>query len=729
MVCRGADQRSWSAVKAWSCFLTACVMSAAASHQVGAAEDKKVPSGPAAKAKPPAPFDLYGDPLPAGAVGRLGTVRFRYAATSIAYSPDGKILAAGGADNHIRLYDASTGKQLRRLSGHLARTFNPMRDKKSAFDLLVGSLGAGNVTTLAFSPDGKTLASGGWDDTVRLWDVASGKELRRLFAHKAMVARVAFSPDGKVLASRGGLDGVLRLWDPATGAELHHVEGLSRVNPWRFYREAALAFAADGKTVAVSSPKAIVFYDVASGRETRRLPGYRDCMYLAFSPDGKLLASGGLDDVKKEQYSLRIWDATAGQELASCALPKNEPPTCFAFSPDADRLVAAVAEADTVIFDVKTGKLLQRLPHFWAARVAYAPDGKTVASIRGATIRQWDPATGKERFQKFVGHRAEVAAVVLSPNGKLLASGGENIRLWDLAGGRQVRQIAAPGTALSFSPDGKLLALVGRGSRTVHAWDPATGQEVFKLDGPRLLRAVAFSPDGKTLATGDEQATIRLWDVATRRQLHEMDMKSGAESLSLAFSPDGKNLACAGAWNEGGIPKGITINLQRRVTITGKEGFLLLLWDVATGQEVRRLAGPKASIRAVAYAPDGKTLAASSRDGRVVLWQADTGKELLHIVAHPNHSDTPFTCSPALAFSPDGTRLATASTDKTLRLWDVATAKELATFQADGGLHAVAFSRDGRRVITGSSDTTVLLWDVLHPVGRPGEPNVIFLRD
>jgi WD40 repeat protein len=659
----------------------------------------------------------------------LGTVRFRYAATAIAYSPDGKLLAAGGGDNQIRLFEAATGKEVRRLAGHTARTFNPMRDKKGAFDLLVGSVGQGNVTTLAFSPDSKTLASGGWDDMVRLWDVSTGKELRRLFAHQAMIARVAFSPDGKVLASRGGLDAILRLWDPVTGAQRHQIEGLSKVNPWRFYREAALAFAADSKTVAVSNRKAIVLYAVATGKETRQIAGYRDCMYLAYSPDGKQLASGGLDDVKKEQYSLRLWDPVTGQELVKCALPKNEPPTCIAFAPNGDRLIAAIAEADTFIFDVKTGKSLQRLPHFWARRVGWSPDGKVVVSIAGPTLRHWDPATGKERFLKFEGHQGGVSAVALSPDGKHLASGGENIRLWEPGTGRQIRKIGAPGTALAFSLDGKLLASLGHGSRTLHVWDPATGQEVFKLQGPRLMRAVAFSPDGKLIASGDEQATIRINDLQTRQQLHEMDMRSGAESLSLAFSPDGKTLACAGAWNEGGVPKGITINLQKRVTITGKEGFFVLLWDVATGQEIRRFGGLEASIRTLAFSPTGKTLAAAAKDGKIVLWQAATGKELLHIAAHPRHTDALYAATPALAFSPDGKKLASASTDRTVRLWDVATAKELGVFKGDGAFWSVAFGKDGRTLISGSADTTITIWDALHPP-RPGQqPKVLILRD
>src|SRR5262249_30984729 len=221
-------------------------------------------------------------PLPAGAVARLGTVRFRCPATSVAYSPDGQLLAAGGSDNQLRLFDSSTGKEIRRLAGHQPRTFSPPRDPKNPFDLLVDSVGQGNVTTLAFSPDGKVLASGGWDDMVRLWDVESGKELRKMLAHQAMIARVVFSPDGKMLASRGGIDGTLRLWDPATGAELRKVEKLSRVNPWRFYREAALAFSPDSKTVAASDRQGIILLDAVSGKETGRLDGYRDCMFVAF---------------------------------------------------------------------------------------------------------------------------------------------------------------------------------------------------------------------------------------------------------------------------------------------------------------------------------------------------------------------------------------------------------------------------------------------------------------
>jgi WD40 repeat protein len=711
---------------------------AAALSATDAVAQIRIELPPAKPASQPAVKDLHGDSLPTGATARLGTVRFRYAASAAAYSPDGKILALGGGDNRIRLLDAATGKEIRRLRGHQARDFNPPADRKSAFDLLVRSVGAGNVTTLAFAPDGKTLASGGWDDMVRLWDVASGKELRKIVAHQAMVARVVFAPDGKRLASRGGIDGVVRVWDVVTGAELRKFEGLARVNPWRFYREAALAFSPDGKRVVASGRKAILFFDVDSGKEVASWPGSRDCMYVAYSPDGKLLASGGLDDAPRESYSLRLWDAASGKELRRCDLPKTrkggtEPPTCFAFSPDSKKLIAAVAEMDTYIFDVDSGKQAQRLRHLWARRVAYAPDGKTVVSVGGPAPRLWDPASGKERFLSFAGHQAPVAAVAVAPDGKLTASGGEDIRLWETATGKPVRGLAAPAVALAFSPDGKTLASAGGG--TLRLWDVETGKEIHKVQGKRLLRAVAFSPNGKVLASGDEQATIQLWDPSTFKMIRQVaDMKSLAESLSLAFSSDGKTLACAGAWNQFGMGN-ITLNLQGRVTVTSKQGYFVLLWDVASGQEVRRFAGLKDKIKAVAFSPDGRTLAGSSQDGRIVLWETATGRERLHILAHPvaaASGDTfglAMAAIPALAFAPDGKTLVSAGGDRTIRLWDAGTAKEVGKLAAPAELTALAVTRDGKRLITGSADSTVLVWDFAAAAGPPTPPQKVVPMD
>jgi WD40 repeat protein len=700
------------------------------------------PKGKDGPAKPA--VDRYGDPLPAGALARLGTVRFRYAATSVAYSPDGKILAAGGADNQIRLFDTSTGKEIRRLAGHQPRTFSPPRNVKSAFDLLVDSVGAGSVTTLAFAPDSKTLASGGWDDMVRLWDVDTGTELRKLLAHQAMVARVTFAPDGKTLATRGGLDGMLRLWDPETGTELHKISKLSKVNPWRFYREAALAFSHDSKTVAASDAKGIVLFDVATGKQIKHLGGYRDCMYLAYSPNGKLLASGGLDEGPKEAYSLRLWDVDQGQELRRCELPKTkkggtEPPTGIAFSPEGDKLIAAIAEMDTYLFDATTGKQLHKLNHHWAYRVAYDPKGKSVVSVRGAALRLWDPDTGKEKFLQFAGHQTGVAAVAVSPNGKLVASAGENIRLWEATTGKPIRTLPEAAVTVAFAPDGKTLA--SGGGTGIRLWDIDSGKQIATVNGPRLLRGVVFSPDGKRFAAGDEQAVIRIFDVQTAapedgggfkglKQVHEIDNQALAESLSLAFSPDGKTLACAGAWNHFAIGK-MVLDLQGRLKVKSHEGYYVLLWDVESGQQIGKFAGLKDNIKSVAFAPKGQTLAGSSRDGRLVLWQIKTAKEQLHIMAHPvakgsgsgplGHVGGAFAATPAVCFAPDGKTLYSASPDKTIRLWDVATAKEFGHFDApDGGFSGLALSHDGAILVSASTDSTVLVW---NPKAAPNDPN------
>jgi WD40 repeat protein len=216
--------------------------------------------------------------------------------------------------------------------------------------------------------------------------------------------------------------------------------------------------------------------------------------------------------------------------------------------------------------------------------------------------------------------------------------------------------------------------------------------------------------------------------VAATKELQVIDMKSLAETLSFAFSPDGKALACAGAWDDSSFLAG-NFNIQG-VEVTPKKGYLVLLWDPATGKEIRRFEGLRDKVRSVAFSPDGKKLAAAARDGQVCLWDAATGKELLFIMAHPDTTDATFAASPCVAFAPDGKQLATASTDRTVRLWDATTGKELMRFQADGALYTLAFAADGKTLVSGGADTAVYVWDLTHPV-PPSKPKdtTIFIGD
>jgi WD40 repeat protein len=716
------------------------LLAAAGAAQTGQPDGDKTPKVEVRK-------DTHGDSLPTGALERLGTVRFRHNSTAIAFSPNGNLLASGGRDNTIRLYEATTGKEIRRFAGHQARTYQPDPDPKSPLDVLIGAVGEGGITTLDFSPDGTMLASGGWDDTVRIWDVQTGKQIRKIDAHKAMVGRVLFAPSGRLLASRGALDGSVRLWEPTTGVQVQKFVGLSKINPWRLNHDTALSITPDAKTLVTTARESLVFFDIPSGAEVKRVPAHVYGITAACSPDGKLLATGGVD-AGQDVYSLRIWDAATGKELRKCELPKNEPPTYISWDPrDNGKFAAVVAEDNMHIFDAHTGKEVETLKHYWPSKVVYSPDGKSLASAgSGPTIRRWDANTGKEINPDSTSHQGGISAVAVSPDGKYVASGGEDLRLWDAATHKLLRKIDVKGgvTCLALAPDSKTLAAGGR-DRIVRIWDAGTGNLIHELKGHKhALCGLAFSRDGKLLASGDVQATVRVWDPQLGMQQQAIDNKSSTEVLSLAFGPDNKTLVCGGAWNDSSfLPKpGSTIKINGKevkigdaINIQGiewarHEGYYVLAWDATTGKEVRKFGGLRDTIRSMAYSPDGKLVAAASKDGRIVLWDAETGKDRLHIMAHPANKDVAFVAAPALAFSPDSKTLASAGSDRTIRLWNVVTAQEVGQLRApDCSFQALTFDPSGKKLVTGGADTELLLWDVAAAaIPLEGGSKVITIR-
>jgi WD40 repeat protein/translation initiation factor IF-1 len=538
---------------------------------------------------------------------------------SLAFSPDGKILASGSSDTKIKLWNAETGLELQTLTGHTV-----------------------GVNALAFSPDGKTLASGGADKLVKLWSVENGQELRTLTGHTGSVDSIMFSPDGKTLAS-GSWDGSIKLWSVDTGREPKTLTGHT-------YYTDALAFSPDGKTLASGGADELIkLWNVENGQELRTLRGHTHyTTSLVFSRDGKTLTSGNVDG------TVRLWSVETGQELRTLVGPiQNVTP--MAFSPDGKTLASKLKidggkDWSIKLWSLETGQELRRLTGNTSTigSMMFSPDGKTLAlGSWDRSIKLWSIETGQE-LRTLTGYTELVHSISLSPDGKILASKGlAKISLWSLDTGQELRTLKGNAyviTSVEFSPDGKTLASGGT-DELIRLWSVKTGQELRTLTGHTGdVSSVAFSPDGKTLASGSKDETVRLWSVETGQELRALS--DDDEVNAVWFSPDGKILASQIA-NEDG------------------HNMRLTLWSVETGQKLRTLSGVT-----LAFSPDSKTYALQGKYSPIRLWSVETGQEL-RTFGGSNYAGL-------LVFSPDGKTLA-SSVNKLVNLWGVETGQLVRT--------------------------------------------------
>jgi RNA polymerase sigma factor (sigma-70 family) len=583
------------------------------------------------------------------------------------------------------------------------------------------------VWSIAWSPDGNWVASaaGGFDDSVRIWDAATGQQVRRLQGHKTGVGHISFSPDGRLAGSVDKLGG-LYLWDAMTGKVLKVKQMAER---------AVLAFAPDGKTFAsINKQSRACLVDTATLEILRefktgaRLPA--PVTTVAWSPNGKTFAIG---DTLGKVY---LVDAVTG--LPSRTLTQSGPVECASFSPDSLLLATPTNDKLVQVWDVATGTLIRSLEgHQNAVRaVAWSPDGKVIAS-GGAdqTARLWDAQTGRE-ILKYSKHQTPVLSVAFSPDGKRVASGGaiegesrvlgcgdkvhiwessngkdafpeenhvgwlsqvavigdgktllscaadETIRMWDLQSGKAAGQFAAPHSypkAVAIAADGKLLA-AGAADGTIRFLELPSGKVIRQLQADASpIYTLGFSLDGKWLATSSQNSKTRLWDVAAGEMAREIKPRPAEMVSVLAFSPDGKTL-CTGSW------KGP-----------------LRLWNIGSGQEMGNFGAHTKLLEQIAYSPDGKYVASVARDTLAIVWDLQTGKALWRF--DQKHQGT------AVAFSPNSRMLVTGSGDGAIRFWDLATGKQRVLLPGHHGLvTALTFLPDGKTLFSGSADSTALCW-------------------
>jgi len=571
---------------------------------------------------------------------------------SVAFSPDGKLLATGDSNGVVILWDTSSKRKILTCTGHSKLIYS-----------------------VAFSANGQTIASGSADQTLRLWNIPTGECFQTLHGHTSWVRSVAFSADGETIAS-GSDDQTIRLWNISSGECFQTLYGHTN----RVY---SVAFSADGQTLASgSSDQTLRLWNIPTGECFQTLHGHTSWVTsVAFSADGQTLASGSADQ------TVLLWNIPSGECFHTLYGHTNWL-NSVAFSADGQTLASGSADQTVRLWNISSGECFQTLHghNNWVYSVAFSSDGQTLASgSSDQTIRLWNIPSG-ECFHTLHGHTSWVYSVAFSGDGQTLASGSadQTIQLWNIPSGECFQTLRGHTSwlySVAFSSDGKTIAS-GSSDKTIRLWNIPTGECFKTLHGhTSWVRSVAFSADGQTLASGSADQTIRLWNIPTGECFQTLQEHTGWVR-SIAFSTDCQTLA------------------------SGSSDQTIRLWNIPTSECFHTLKGHTSWVRSVTFSADGQTLASGSSDQTVRLWNISSG-ECFHTLK--GHTSWVY----SVVFSADGQTLASGSSDQTVRLWNISSGECFKTLHGHTSwVRSVAFSPNGQTVASSSDDSTIKIWDV-----------------
>ena len=601
-------------------------------------------------------------------------------ALSVEYSPDGTTIAAASSDE-VFVWETGDAQMVLSLPGRVAR----------------------------YSPDGSRLAAGAADGTLTIWDLATREKVHTLNGHSDWIDYVQFNPDGRMLVSHS-LDDTFIVWDTETGEKLF----TSNVRTGGFETLYSVAFSPDGRllvTQDVYSSDQVNWKVWGVDQDWALLNQFSGYPFFVFSPDGRwLVAPGG-----KFLRDIILWDLSemSDADRAILNLPALEPIRVpaehdnvlvgFAFSPDGNLLATAGLDGTAKVWEISPDGLILLMTlsghESGVVDAAFSPDGTRLATASlDGSVRIWDiTPNGASEWFTLAAHSDRIHRFGLSADGKYLATASEDgtAKVWDLASGQELVAIRDPDGPLfgvDITPDGSRLATGGT-DNVARIWklNLASGAAKAELlhtltghaGGPPVggifdgLNSVVFSPDGTKLATGGVDKFAKVWDVETGQELLSVLVDTDGSGVTrLAFSPDSRFLATA----SDDLPSGSS---------------LAIIWDIASGRKVSTYTGHNQTgrIGGIAFSPDGKRIASGGSEGTLKIWDASTGEELLNLSGHTSTVT-------GVDFSPDGKYLVSASPDGSARIWDATTGEELQSYTSPGGPFINArFTPDGKNVI------------------------------